>query len=162
MTDNEKSSATAMSDNEIVQVAECCIQSQSKADCFRLGCPAATAGGDNCRIWELTNDDSDNAVLNQIIKELVTVIKRQKAEIERLTTLNQDKLKVIHDLRSHLNDAHSAAIKKFAERVKSKKTTAISCDLFEEVIRKSDIDNFVKEKVGDANIATTTETEGDS
>lgn len=38
------------------------------------------------------------------------------------------------------------AIKEFAEKLKSKKTTAISCDyLFEEVVRKSSIDNLVKE-----------------
>ncbi len=121
MTDSEKSSATAISDNEIIKVAECCICSQSKADCFRLGCPAATAGGENCRIWELTEDDSDNAVLNQIIKELVTVINRKNADIEELK-LTCDKERADRLYLSHQNKAIIAGQetlqKALAEKIK--------------------------------------------
>lgn len=65
-----------------------------------------------------------------------------KAEIEA-------QCKAVKYYQKKATEIKTEAIKEFAERLKNEKTTAISCDLFEEVIRKSDIDNLVKEMVGD-------------
>lgn len=67
MTDNEKSSATAMSDNEIIESLECCIASQGKG-CAE--CPYRKYL-EECR----TKRNND----------CIDIINRKNAEIERLT-----------------------------------------------------------------------------
>ncbi|MBQ8015665.1 MAG: hypothetical protein IJ264_05725 [Clostridia bacterium] len=64
---------------------------------------------------ELTAEKLDGAINAQ--ETLQKALAEKTAEILRLETSNKNKLNLIHDLRSHLNDAHSAAIKKFAERL---------------------------------------------
>lgn len=53
------------------------------------------------------------------IKSALDLIKRKQAEIERLQSMNQAKLDIIHDIRAELETAKSEAIKEFAERLKS-------------------------------------------
>lgn len=71
---------------------------------------------------------------NEYGKELDKIVISQRAEIERL---------------KHFVDANEMlkveAVKEFAERLKKKETTAISCKRFEGVISTDDIDNLVKE-----------------
>jgi hypothetical protein len=83
------------------------------------------------------------------------------AEIERLETeyesvYEQARADILGNMADGGTSCHwcieqhkAEAIKEFEERLITQKTTAISCDLFEEVVRKSDIDNLVKEMVGD-------------
>lgn len=52
--------------------------------------------------------------------DLLNLINRQKAEIERLKSMNQSKLDIIHDVRADLETAKSEAIREFAERLKNK------------------------------------------
>ena len=69
-----------------------------------------------------------------------------KAEIERLTSMNQAKLDMIHDLRAELETAKAEAIKEFAEKLKKK---AICIGEGEDILWVEHIDNLVKEMVGD-------------
>ncbi|MBQ2297857.1 MAG: hypothetical protein II278_00570, partial [Bacteroidaceae bacterium] len=54
--------------------------------------------------------ERDRAALN--------LINRQKAELERLLSMNQAKLDMIHDLQTDLETAKAEAIKEFADRLK--------------------------------------------
>lgn len=48
------------------------------------------------------------------------LMNRQKAEIERLQSMNQAKLDMIHDLRTDVETARAEAVKEFAERLRGK------------------------------------------
>ena len=50
--------------------------------------------------------------------EIIDFINQLEAEVERLQSMNQAKLDMIHDLRTDLETAKSEAVKEFAERLK--------------------------------------------
>ena len=130
-----------MAYKEIIKALECCSCKPAKCD----DCPCMQTG--ECF---------------EVGKYAIDLINRQKAEIEQL---EKDKEKLAYSFANAVGQkmtAKSEAIKEVIEGLKSKKTTAISCDLFEEVVRLSDIESIINEIVGDAKIATTTETAGDS
>lgn len=52
------------------------------------------------------------------LDKAVALIEWQKQEIERLQSMNQAKLDMIHDIRAELETAKAEAIKEFAERLK--------------------------------------------
>ena len=142
-----------MTDNEIIKALECCSD-DSVARCE--DCPYVVDLM-VCRQMQLRKDSLD-------------LINRQKAENERLEyvllgvmqsvdkwlddkELEQDEVNRAATMREKtlriVETAKAEAIKEFADMLITEKTTAISCDLFEEVVRKSDIDNLVKEKVSE-------------
>lgn len=142
-------------DEEIVKALECC-QSHTITDC--RDCPNR-ASGDNC-VNELMRNALDlikrqkaeiavlttavdnstkeflklhdeyqdqkadidklqevNADLNESLRLAAEANKDLKAEIERLRSMNQSKLDIIHDLRAGLEAERAEAIKEFAERL---------------------------------------------
>lgn len=93
-----------MTDNEIIKALECCNHNHVwQRECF--DCEYATFEG-QCG--------------NELIKDALALINRQKAEIERLHSMNQAKLDMLHDIRAELEIAKSEAIREFAEKLKCK------------------------------------------
>lgn len=88
-----------MTDNEIIKALEYCANHKDCDD----GCP--------CVISE------SPCVVNNP-NTLFDLINRQKAEIERLHSMNQVKLDMLHDIRAELEIAKSEAIREFTEIMK--------------------------------------------
>lgn len=88
-----------------------------------------------------------------LIRKSVDIINRQKAEIERL----QKEVNLVsiqfQDLQERIDNAKAEACKEFAERLKEKYGifTPLGVNWIEEIkaVRVSDIDNVLKEIVGD-------------
>ena len=109
-----------MEDNEIINALECCA---IKNDC--KGCYFDThEAGDICA--------------REVAKNAFNLINRQQAEIERLKKYNTEVS------FKHYNDG----IKEFAERLKEKLQWDVEYD--NKLVFESDIDNLLKEMVGDA------------
>ena len=66
---------------------------------------------------------------------------------------NTDKPNDKH-INTPFNHIKAESVKEFVERLKKDKTTAISLYKFTEVVRVTDIDNLLKEMVGDGNDTT--------
>ena len=74
----------------------------------------------------------------------------QKAEIERLSALVKSKNILIEGLDQSVSYAYDRAIKEFAERLKEKSFKTIrNYGLTKDVVEVCDIDNLVKEMVGE-------------
>ena len=99
-----------MTDNEIIKALECCSMDNVK-DC------------DCCPYNEI---QTKTYCANELIKDALDLINRQKAEIERLrNTVNTDFLTVTEKLKlsqSEIGDIRAEAIKEFAERLKASQT----------------------------------------
>jgi hypothetical protein len=94
-------------DDEIIKALEVCTKSKSWGDCEDMGCPAATKHG--CYFCLRTAEDYEGVAQDELLKDALALINRQKAEIERLRKYNTDVA------FKHYNDG----IKEFAERLKS-------------------------------------------
>lgn len=197
-----------MTDNEIIKSAECCLQTVTKEDCSKIGCPSYYKTGDchSCRLYDMSDEDSDYALFYQLITELLDIANRQKAEIERLsncmmseeqvreaikktidrdfgkrmledyqklvdsfyekvTALNCDnyaKAAILNTLRLALHDVQgqdvkslkAEVIKAFAERLKEHKidvdvSFGYGKEVYTEAVAVIEIDNLVKEMVGE-------------
>lgn len=71
-----------MTDNEIIKALECCIKGKTYGDCVKMGCPASTRQG--CYYCLSTDDDDENTIYIEILKDALDLINRQQQEIERL------------------------------------------------------------------------------
>ena len=78
-------------------------------------------------------------------------VAKMKAEIERLKSMNQAKLDMIHDIRADLETAKSEAIKEFAERLKKEADGYNLCGdgVIYQIVDVDDIDYLVKEMTED-------------
>ena len=113
-----------MTDNEIIKALECCSYDNYQCD----NCPYAYK---TCTIY----------------KDSIDLINHQKAEIERLRSMNRAKLATIHDLQIELKTAKSEAVKEFADRL-----IAVSHPYADtQMVFEIQIKNLVKEMVGDNN-----------
>ena len=104
-------------DDEIVKALECC----KNADCF--GCPF----------------DGEMDCVHKSAQAVLALIKRQKADIQRL---NFENLQMIASIKHLKSEAH----KEFAERLKAK---AMLQHGGVTVVYGSDIDTLVKEMTGE-------------
>lgn len=125
-----------MEDNKIIKALECC--------------------GVNCSCKDCTYKKIPVYCNRKLMEDALDLINRQKAEIDRLANTPpkdpNDFCGVLCDFaESLMAKAKTEAIKEFAERLKKETTTAISCNTYTEVVRRNDIDNLVKEMVGDNN-----------
>lgn len=148
-----------MTENEIIKAAECCVQAERRVDCVNLGCPACkeTYG---CIIYDMTDDDSDNALMNQMVEELLGIINRQKAEIERRKnnlfckveideeTMRSIVKEKVAEFELDIKSIKAEAIKEFAQSVKDLAYKKSHSDK-EIYAWYEDIDNLAKEMVGD-------------
>ena len=132
-------------DEQIKKALECCINWE-----------ATTC--EKCPLDDECDNDGDTPLRNAL-----DLINRQKAEIERLESLcekigiaNDVKLERICVLQEDLETAKAEAIKEFAERLKK---SAFDCDVsfgfgrehYTEAVTVFEIDNLVKEMVGENN-----------
>lgn len=130
-----------MTDNEIIKAFMCCSNSEGITDCEC--CPY-----------------HKNGCLDKVHNGAIDLIIRQKAEIERLesnlkfvrgTVERMRKYDEERDVRLHAKlteTAKAEAIKEFAERLKGQKTKPeFPWDDF--FVTETDIDNLVKEMVGE-------------
>jgi hypothetical protein len=128
-----------MTDNEIVKALECCIKSSHFLECFENECPCISEQG--CKVGKET-----------LYPYALDLINRQKAEIERLKEQLNSKYKWENMLGKKIKEVKAEAIKEFAERLKEKKFELDDQneDIFY-AVEVSDIENLVKEMVGDTN-----------
>lgn len=118
-----------MTDKDIIKALKCCSYDNYQCD----NCPYAYK---TCTVY----------------KDAIDLINRQKAEIERLRSMNRAKLATIHDLQIELKTAKSEAIKEFAERLKEKAYTYSSITGYKStVVDVCEIDSVMEEMVGDNN-----------
>lgn len=70
--------ANKLTDNDIIKAMECCINAETWGDCEKMGCPASTKYG--CSFCLRTDDDHENTIYIEILKDALDLINRQKAE----------------------------------------------------------------------------------
>ncbi len=75
-------------DDELQRCIECCIKGKVWGDCKKLNCPAIRKQG--CHFYLRTDDDYENTIYIEILKDALALINRQKAEIERLNAVHAD------------------------------------------------------------------------
>lgn len=128
-----------MTDKEIIKALECCCEAELKVDCQKLKCPFF----DN-EIYNCMNVDDENAMYRYSLD----LINRQQAEIERLTARNFELAEKGEKVVIAFKNAKAEAIKEFAERLK-KRGFADKHYEHESIVYVADIDNLVKEMVGE-------------
>ena len=76
-----------MTDSETAKAMRCCMTAKTRLDCEILSCPACLEKG--CYYFLRTDEDFEGVIFAELIKDALALIKRQQAEIERLTDLNK-------------------------------------------------------------------------
>lgn len=134
-----------MTDNEIIKALEHCKNQGFVSKC----CECRYKNASGCVEYLIT--DALDLINHQKaeIENQSENFKRLVAEHRKLQTDYSSMQSTLAKMSMGVEQAKAEAIKEFAERLKTEKTTAISCHTFEEVVRKSDINNLVKEMVGD-------------
>lgn len=112
-----------MTDNEIIKALECCCAS----------------GVDTCSDCPLHHQFG---CIDKVKKNILDLINRQKAEIERLNIRNKALAHIIKNYDWKFAKAKTEAIKEFAERLKQIKT---NLETLRMPLLNMDIDNLVKE-----------------
>ncbi len=124
----------ALSDNEIIKALEdwlneICKSHQTSID---LG-------------YESIAIDTEKYM--SLLRGTIDLINRQKAEIESIKTIHKSYVNACRNIKAK-------AIKEFAERLKEKLIDPVETWLTSDVVREEDIDNLVKEMVGDNDEST--------
>lgn len=101
----------------------------------------------------------------ELLKDILDLINRQQAEIEKLKEASEEAVSCFHRMESlynikcmELKVAKAEAVKEFAERLKEKAVDVGICDAQGNgyggatVILIGDIDNLVKEMVGETDV----------
>ena len=101
------------------------------------------------KILELMLCEGDLQRASTISKAL-DLINRQQAEIDRLLSMNEAKLDMIHDLQTKLETARVEAIKDFAERLIARAEKAYYSDTYM-CVDVYDIAKLEEEMVGENN-----------
>ena len=120
-----------MRDKEVIKALECCVDWCGNVSCW--DCPLKNT--------ECIHFDK--------LKETLDLINRQKAEIERLEKDSKRLKKVemqLDDAMKMYNVIKAEAYKEFAERLKENSIATFS---WNGVVLVEEIDNLVKEMVGD-------------
>lgn len=101
-------------------------------------------------LWFNKPIDIQNKDIGKFLRDidfLKTFINSQQAEIERLQIENQSLRSAAVSYSIHYNKARAEAAREFAERLKEKLQWDVEYD--NKLVFESDIDNLVKEMVGD-------------
>ena len=134
-----------MTDNEIIKALECCANNPNECVCYESKCP-------------LFGQKS----IDILSKNALDLIKRQKAEIERLEErilevqrCDQELIETLHKIHEKKEKTTKAeAVKEFAEELKEHKidvdvSYGYGREQYTEAVAVIDIDNLVKEMVGE-------------
>lgn len=100
------------------------------------------------------NEDLAETVHNLTLEKdaLFDKLEELKAEVEKLNALIKTKNKLIKGLDQSISYAYDRAIEEFAERLKEKSFQSFgNYGITRDVVEVCDIDNLVKEMVGDDN-----------
>jgi hypothetical protein len=140
-------------DAEIIKALECCIKAETWGDCEEMGCPASTKQG--CQFYLRTDDDYENTIYIEILKDALDLINRLKVEIERLEQENH----WFADIGKMYSEIKAETIKEFAERLKGKHRRIMDYDeagfgASILIVEEKVIDKIVKEMVGEDNEQT--------
>ena len=133
-----------MTDNDIIKAWECCT-SEKTSSCFK--CPFyKLCDDDNFSLVKATLDlinrqKAEIKKCENIIRLADKTIEKQSAEIKRLEQENFDRSLTVETWKCE-------AVKEFAERLKAEK---FEHQNFGGLIYYEDVDNLVKEMVGDDN-----------
>lgn len=122
-----------MTDADIIKALECCVTIDGCKKCPR------GKNGKICKDY------------NEFIRAILDLINRQKAEITRLEDILRCQADGIIELNCQVAQAKSSAVKEFAEKLK-KKSQLVAPSVYAVPFRAvaiDDINNFVKERVGD-------------
>ena len=92
---------------------------------------------------------SDRYCERTLMGNALDLINRQKAENEKLQSDNSSMQSTLAKMSMGVEEAKAEAIKEFAERLKDKQQTFISDEYAYKFIYLIEIDNLVKEMVGD-------------
>lgn len=134
-----------MSDNEIIKSFICCIGSPKCNECAYRTFP------ENCKermMYEILKLINRITAEKEGLKDACTHCPVLKVKSETISDLNEQIgywQRGYNDLRQEMKIAKAEAVKEFAERLKKRETTAISCKRFEGVVSTDDIDELVKE-----------------
>lgn len=96
-------------DEELQRCIECCIKGKVWGDCKKLNCPAIRKQG--CHFYLRTDDDYENTIYIEILKDALALINRQKAQIESLQAVHADMTESLR-LAAEANKDMQAEIKK--------------------------------------------------
>ena len=122
-----------MTDNEIIKALECCTD-ESYENCNE--CPYSI--------------DAERCERMKLLEDILDLINHQKAEIERLKNEIQTTKDAYIMLQTKNEIIKSEAVKEFAERLKEKSFKTIrNYGLTKDVVEVCDIDNIVKEMIGE-------------
>lgn len=151
MSNNEKSSVV-LTDTEIKKALECCISAENCCECvYTKMCDGTTIHQFaldliNRQQAEIESITEKFNCQQTVYADLSKIIKDKNAEIERLKNECFCIANERDAIADCLNTAAAEAIKEFAERLKKQSFTA----LYHKMVLSNDIDNLVKEMVGDA------------
>ena len=118
-----------MTENEIRKALECC------RDCKCKECPCYKNIEGEMRCTEIDEE------------EILDLVNRQKAEIERLEEMLDSSVSSERNAVDNIDYEKTEAIKEFAERLKEKLQWDVEFD--NKFVFESDIENLVKEMTGE-------------
>lgn len=113
-------------DEEVIKAIEVCAKAECWGDCKDMSCPAATHQG--CRFYLRTDEDYEGVIQDEMLKDALDLIKRQKAEIKHLEDTLCGKLSASAAFaikymdrkgKEVVREIKAEAIKEFAQRLKT-------------------------------------------
>ena len=113
-------------DEEVIKALEICQKAKCWGDCEDMGCPAASRQG--CRFYLRTDEDYEGVIQDEMLKDALDLIMRQRANLQEVITLNSkleaknaelQRLLDFYEETSGNKKAKAEAIKEFAERLKA-------------------------------------------
>ena len=154
-----------LTDNEIIKALECCYTTENPWENPCKNCPLCDVEECNDVLMaeyvkdlinrlQAQNKDLAETVHNLTLEKdaLFDKLEELKAEVEKLNALIKTKNKLIKGLDQSISYAYDRAIEEFAERLKEKSFQSFgNYGITRDVVEVCDIDNLVKEMVGDDN-----------
>lgn len=101
-------------DEEIVKALECCLKAKNDAECRKFGCPARLENG---RCFYEEEFFSEEECLKQMLEDALSLINRQKAEIDNL----------IYKLECLLCHVTGSRLSKHSYALRTMETVATDC-----------------------------------
>jgi hypothetical protein len=138
-------------DEEIIRALEICQKAKCWGDCKDMGCPAATKQG--CRFHLRTDEDYEGVIQDEMLKDALDLINRQKEEIAKLEAMidaaeeHFAPLPFKNKFDEYIEKSKAEAIEEFAERLIERAYTSSDWSHGEhpQVVECDDINEIVEE-----------------